>query len=204
MHVEHENHLREVCFRPLSTSHHRRHRTPPKRAFMLVFGGLTFSGHHHNDDNAENREDGCASPILQQGMFSFDNVYLLTISSLPTGYWGDTCSPHTHSEHDKEGSSLPHQYHPLLVFEGHSLPPPPFSMVFEAGSFLPPPPFATITTLLPRKHAYEAGCSLPPPPFSLENKRVRLFSRTVVLCHHHHPPPSRVCSVSRLDLFHSE
>ena len=41
-----------------ATTTHRRHRTPPKRAFMLVFGVLTFSGHGHNDDDAENRGDG--------------------------------------------------------------------------------------------------------------------------------------------------
>ena len=37
-----------------SSCHHRRHRTPPKRAFMLVFGVLTFSSYDDNNNDAEN------------------------------------------------------------------------------------------------------------------------------------------------------
>ena len=261
MHVEHENNLREVCFRPLSTSHHRRHRTPPKRAFMLVFGVLTFSGHHHNDDNAENTGDGCGSPILQQGTFSFENIYLLTISSLPTVTGVTLAHPTPILSTTRRGppchinttSSLENEhvcsFSRLVPFYHHhpssSLPPPPpfsfenehvcsFSRLVALCHHHHSPSktsvracfrgqlfFATTTTtsLLPRKQActlvFEHSCSLPPPPpfslenkrvclfsrtvvlcqlpppFSLENKRVRLFSRTVVLCHYHHPPPSK-------------
>jgi hypothetical protein len=90
-------------------------------------------------------------------VFLFENMYLLTISSLPTGYWGDTCSPPPILSTTRRAppchintttSSLENER--MLVFEGHSLLPPPFSLlprkraymlVFEAGSFLPPPPF---------------------------------------------------------------
>ena len=178
MHVEHENHLREVCFRPLSTSHHSRHRSPPNRAFMLVFGVSSFSGRHHNDDDAENRANGC-----EQGMFSFGNIYLLTISSLPTGYWGDTCSPHTHSEHDNEASFLPYQHRLLL----------------PSPSFLPPPPFSLkndheCSTLVPLYHHHSCpsktnayACFRGQFIFAtttIENERTRSFSRLVALYHH--------------------
>jgi len=101
------------------------------------------------NDDPENRE----------GTFSFKNMYLLTISSLPTGYWGDTCSPHTHSEHDKEGSSLPHQHHLLpqkracarfrgsLFATSSLLPRKRACMLVLEGWFL-----FTTTTLLPLCH----------------------------------------------------
>jgi len=200
-----------------TTSHHHHHRTPPKRVFMLVFGVLTIFGHHHNDDDAENRGDGCASPILQQGTFSFENMYLLTISPLPTGHWGDTCSPH-----------------PFWARQGGHLlatstpPPPPFSSSFfrlvplyhhhpSCHHYLPSPLKTSIrarfrdwllfaTTLLTRKQAhtlvFEGSCSLPPPsPSSLKTEHTRSFLRLVALCHHH-PSPSktsiRACFRGRL------
>ena len=124
-------------------------------------------------------------------VFLFENMYLLTISSLPTGYWGDTCSnppilsttrraPPCHIK--TTTSSLENEC--MLVFEGHSLLPPPFSLlprkracmlVFEAGSF-------TTTTLLPRREPpSEHVCSFSRPVAlchnSLENEHIHSFSR---------------------------
>ena len=174
---------------------------------MLVFRVLTFSSHNHNNNNAENRGDGCASPILQQDTFSFkitNNMYLLTISELPTG----CCSPPTPILSttrrappwyiNTTTSSLENEricsFSRVVTLCHHHHPYPPKTSIracFRGKLF-----FATTTTLLPRKQAYvlvfEPGCSLPPPAFSLKNKRTHLFSRTVVLCHHLAPPLSSV------------
>jgi len=151
---------------------------PRKRAFMLVFRVLTFSGHDHNDDDAENRGDGCASPILQQGTFSFEitnDMYLLTISSPPTG----CCSPPT----------------PILSTTRRA---PPWHI--NTTSSLENEricSFSRVVTLYHHHHHLSAsktstharfrGWLLFTTTLIPENKRVCLFSRAVVLCHHHHP-----------------
>jgi len=145
---------------------------PWKRVFMLVFGVLTFTSHDHNDDNAENRGDGCASPILQQGTFSFEitnNMYLLTICQ-SLNYPQAAAHP-PHSFWARQGG--------LLL--GTSTPPPPPSKTSICARFWGWSLFAT--SLLPRKRAcrliFEAGC----------------------LYHHPYPPKTSICTCFRGQLF---
>jgi hypothetical protein len=58
MHVEHENHLREMCFRPLSNQPPPPLSDTSETSVHARFRGFDLLRPHHNDDDAENKGDG--------------------------------------------------------------------------------------------------------------------------------------------------